>query len=119
MRLFAAIAAEGAAQEALVQVQTELRRLGRGSFPRPEMLHLTLAFLGEVPSDAPARAAVETLRGTGPLVLTVEGVGRFGDTWWAGICPNPELEARALGLQAELRRRGMAVEDRPGYPTSP
>lgn len=116
MRLFAAIAAEGAAQEALVQAQAELRRLGRGSFPRPEMLHLTLAFLGEVPSDAPARAAVETLRGTGPLVLTVEGVGRFGDTWWAGIRPNPELEARALGLQAELRRQGMAVEDRPWIP---
>lgn len=75
MRLFAAIAAEGAVREALVQAQAELRRLGRGSFPRPEMLHLTLAFLGEVPGDAPARAAVETLRGTGPLVLTVEGVG--------------------------------------------
>jgi 2'-5' RNA ligase len=53
MRLFAAIAAEGAVREALVQAQAELRRLGRGSFPRPEMLHLTLAFLGEVPGDAP------------------------------------------------------------------
>lgn len=116
MRLFAAIAAEGAVREALVQAQAELRRLGRGSFPRPEMLHLTLAFLGEVPGDAPARAALETLRGTGPLVLTVEGVGRFGDTWWAGVRPNPELAARALGLQAELRRRGMAVEDRPWVP---
>ena len=46
MRLFAAIAAEGAVREALVQAQAELRRLGRGSFARPEMLHLTLAFLG-------------------------------------------------------------------------
>ena len=116
MRLFAAIAAEGAVRETLVQAQAELRRLGRGSFPRREMLHLTLAFLGEVPSDAPARAAVETLRGTGPLVLTAEGVGRFGDTWWAGIRPDRELEARVLGLQAELRRRGMAVEDRPWVP---
>ena len=116
MRLFAAIAAEGAVRETLVQAQAELRRLGRGGFPRPEMLHLTLAFLGEVPSDAPARAALETLRGTGPLVLTAEGVGRFGDTWWAGIRPDRELEARVLGLQAELRRRGMAVEDRPWVP---
>ena len=30
MRLFAAIAAEGAVREALVQAQAELRRLGRG-----------------------------------------------------------------------------------------
>ena len=63
-----------------------------------------------------SRAALETLRGTGPLVLTAEGVGRFGDTWWAGIRPDRELEARVLGLQAELRRRGMAVEDRPWVP---
>ena len=59
---------------------------------------------------------METLRGTGPLVLTAEGVGRFGDTWWAGIRPDRELEARVLDLQAELRRRGVAVEDRPWVP---
>ena len=98
MRLFAAIAAEGAVRETLVQAQAELRRLGRGSFPRPEMLHLTLAFLGEVPSDAPARAALETLR----MLREDRGYTK--------------LEARVLGLQAELRRRGMAVEDRPWVP---
>lgn len=116
MRLFAAILMEGAVREALVQAQTAMRGRGRGSFPRPEMLHLTLAFLGEVPDVAPARAAVEMLRGTGPLTLTVRGAGRFGDTWWAGVGPNPELEARALELQGELRRRGIPIAQRPWRP---
>ena len=48
MRLFAAIRLSPAAEDALVYAQDILRRAGRGSFPRREMLHLTLAFLGEV-----------------------------------------------------------------------
>ena len=43
MRLFTAIRPSPAAEEALLAAQAELRRLGRGSFPRREMLHLTLA----------------------------------------------------------------------------
>ena len=116
MRLFTAIRPSPAAEEALLAAQAELRRLGRGSFPRREMLHLTLAFLGEVENIAPAEAAVAALRGTGPFPLTLEGVGRFGDTWWAGIRENPALAALALGLQADLRRRGFFLEERPWMP---
>lgn len=116
MRLFAAIGFSPAAEDALVYAQDILRRAGRGSFPRREMLHLTLAFLGEVEDIAPAEAAVAALRGTGPFPLTLEGVGRFGDTWWAGIRENPALEALALGLQADLRRRGFFLEARPWLP---
>ena len=58
-RLFTAIRPSPAAEEALLAAQAELRRLGRGSFPRREMLHLTLAFLGETADAAAAEAAVE------------------------------------------------------------
>ena len=116
MRLFTAIRPSPAAEEALLAAQAELRRLGRGSFPRREMLHLTLAFLGETADAAAAEAAVEALRGAGPISLTVEGVGQFGDTWWAGVRENPGLERLALGHQADLRRRGFAVEERPWMP---
>ena len=54
MRLFTAIRPSPAAEEALLAAQAELRRLGRGSFPRREMLHLTLAFLGDAPDAAAA-----------------------------------------------------------------
>lgn len=116
MRLFAAIRLSPAAEDALAEAQETLRRAGRGSFPRREMLHLTLAFLGEVENTAPAMAAVEALRGTGFFSLTLEGVGRFGDTWWAGIRENPVLEMLALGLQGDLRRRGFSLEERPWRP---
>ena len=116
MRLFAAIRLSPAAEEALVRAQAQLRRGGRGSFPRREMFHLTLAFLGEAAGDAPAVAALEALRGAGTFPMTVEGVGRFGDTWWAGIRENPALETLALGLQADLRRRGFSLEKRPWRP---
>ena len=57
MRLFTAIRPSLAAEEALLAAQAELRLLGRGSFPRREMLHLTLAFLGETADAAAAKAA--------------------------------------------------------------
>lgn len=116
MRLFTALRPSPAAEETLLAAQAELRCRGRGSFPRREMLHLTLAFLGETADAAEAKAAVEALRGTGVFSLTVEGVGQFGDTWWAGVRENPTLERLALGHQAELRRRGFAVEARPWMP---
>lgn len=116
MRLFAALPLDRQALEALTRAQEELRRAGRGSFPRREMLHLTLAFLGEVEDAAPAMVAAEALRGAGAFPLTLEGVGRFGDTWWAGVAENPALEALALGLQRDLRRRGFSLEERPWRP---
>lgn len=116
MRLFAAIRFSPAAEDALLRAQNILRREGRGSFPRREMLHLTLAFLGEMEDLAPARAAVADFRGTGSFPLTVEGTGRFGDTWWAGVRENPALEALALGLQEDLRCRGFSLEKRPWRP---
>lgn len=116
MRLFAAVRPAGLSREVLEQAQRDLRRQGRGTFPHPDDLHLTLAFLGETADAAAAEAAVEALRGAGPISLTVEGVGQFGDTWWAGVGENPGLERLALGHQADLRRRGFAIEERPWMP---
>ena len=59
MRLFLAIQLSPAVREALLTAQDALRRQGRGSFPPPENLHLTLAFLGEAEDPARARAARE------------------------------------------------------------
>ena len=46
MRLFIAVSLSPPVREALLAAQRELRRQGRGAFPPPENLHLTLAFLG-------------------------------------------------------------------------
>ena len=116
MRLFAAIPLTEPVRTHLAAVQTELRRRGRGSFPPPENLHLTLAFLGETDREPAARAALEKMVGTGAFSLTVEGLGRFGDVWWAGVGSCPALDALALGLQASLRQAGFGLEDRAWRP---
>ena len=80
MRLFAAVRPEGLSREVLEQVLGALRRQGRGTFPHPAALHLTLAFLGETERVDAARSALETLALSGRFSLTAEGLGRFGDT---------------------------------------
>ena len=113
MRLFLAIQLSPAVREALLTAQDALRRQGRGSFPPPENLHLTLAFLGEAEDPARARAALSEVS-CRPFSLAVGGPpGHFGDLWWAGVRADPALEELAVSLQADLRSRGFCQEDRP------
>ena len=59
---------------------------------RPAEARPTLAdYVGDLESYETVRATRQDGR-----TLTLEGVGRFGDTWWAGIRENPALEALAL-----------------------
>ena len=116
MRLFLAIQLSPAVREALLTAQADLRRQGRGSFPPPENLHLTLAFLGET-ADLPGARAALNAAACRPFTLAVGGtLGHFGDLWWAGVRGDPALEDLALSLQADLRARGFRLEDRPFQP---
>lgn len=116
MRLFAAVRPAGLSREVLEQALGALRRQGRGSFPHPSDLHLTLAFLGETERADAARAALETLAHSGRFSLTAEGLGRFGDTWWAGTAPCPELEALAAAARRALEAEGFSLEKKPFVP---
>ncbi len=116
MRLFLAIQLSPAVREALLTAQDALRRQGRGSFPPPDNLHLTLAFLGETEDPAGARAFLSQVS-CRPFSLAVGGPpGHFGDLWWAGVRADPALEELAVSLQADLRSRGFCLEDRPWLP---
>ena len=90
MRLFAAIQLSPAVREALLTAQADLRRQGRGSFPPPENLHLTLAFLGET-ADLPGARAALNAAACRPFTLAVGGtLGHFGDLtrpWRTWPCP--------------------------------
>ena len=116
MRLFVAIRLSPAVRDVLLDAEAALRRRGRGTFTRPENLHLTLAFLGEAESAAPAQAALEAACTGGAVSLTVGGLGHFDDIWWAGVRENARLEALALGVQDALRQAGYPVERRPWRP---
>ena len=106
MRLFVAINFDEETKQNIIAVQQRLRELGRGNFSRPENLHLTLAFLGEI---APERVAVirrvMDQMAVPSLSLVFDQVGYFqrndGNIWWIGIEPNKAL----LALQKELYHR--------------
>ena len=119
MRLFIAVNFSAETLGVLRAARDELRRLadGRGSFTPDANLHLTLAFLGEVPEERAAPAA-EALReaGTRPFELVFDRAGRFrregGDIWWAGGPENPALLALRRRLARALAERGFALEER-------
>ena len=96
MRLFIAACFDSRTRERLLSVQRRLRELGHGNLSRPENLHLTLSFLGEIePHRLEAlRAALDSVTRS-DLPLQVTHTGCFcrdgGDIWWVGLAPNEAL----------------------------
>ena len=102
MRLFVAIRLSEEMKTALMETQRAMRARGmRGSFSPAENLHLTLAFIGEYPDAQPVLDALSQVRFT-PFPLTLDGVGRFGDLWWAGLRDSIPLAAVARRVRRAL-----------------
>lgn len=105
MRLFIAVRLSAGMKDALVHAQKELYDCGvRGRFTAEENLHLTLAFIGEVPDAQPVLDALSGLD-FAPFALALEGMGCFGDLWWAGLRESAALEALARKVRRALAER--------------
>lgn len=118
MRLFIALPTPEEERAALERELARLRRACRkGGFSRGENLHITLAFLGEVPEDRvdAVHAAMDGC-GTGPFPVTIGDLGRFrgreGDTLILRADGGEPLTALQTDLSDGLRSRGFALEDR-------
>lgn len=117
MRLFIAINFDESTKQRLMAAQDRLRKYGQGNFTRPENLHLTLAFLGEVAPKAVA-AIHQAMEHTPylPLTLRFDHAGSFrrqgGDIWWVGIAHNKPLLSLQQELCDNLRAAGFALESR-------
>ncbi len=85
LRLFVALAVPEEVKTHLVAMQSELRRQLApllASWTRPESMHLTLHFLGDVESsrvDALVANLAAALTGFGPLSLAAQRLGCFPD----------------------------------------
>jgi 2'-5' RNA ligase len=83
----------------------------------PENLHLTLAFLGEVPGHRleDAHFALEGLRAA-PFPLTLRGVETFGEAMprvvFAGVAPSEPLRRLHGKVMTALRAAGLAPDGR-------
>lgn len=123
MRCFAAIETDQAVRQRLADVQQKLKKAQADvKWVRPDQIHLTVKFLGEVPVDQleAIRAALgELCAKTPPLLIAVGKIGTFPlrgapRVLWAGC---EESTGRLLGLMTEVEARcrslGVEPEDRP------
>ncbi len=94
---------------------------------RPENIHLSLKFLGDVEEtrEPELREALERAAGSGreprPLTLQITGFGVFPDyhrphVLWAGVTPDPGLELLQHGVEQAFAPLGFPTEARPFRP---
>lgn len=110
MRLFIAIQFEENMIDALTDFQEDLRGKGvTGNYTRRENLHITLAFIGDYGNPDEVLDAMEQVDFQ-PFGISLEGVGSFGDLFWAGIAENPELAGYVKRLRREMSARGIPYD---------
>ena len=92
-RLFVAIMLSDELRKTVTQSLHEMKKAGiKGNYAPTGNLHLTLAFIGEYPSADAVMDALASVTFT-PFELRLDGVGRFGDLWWAGLRESAALTA--------------------------
>ena len=110
MRLFLAVNFNEEILAALEETQSLLEKRGlRGRYAPPENLHLTLAFIGEYPDPDRVLEVMDTVD-FAPFPLALEGFGRFGDLWWAGLAPSEPLNALVRRLRRALAEAGIPFD---------
>jgi len=82
IRAFIAVEIEAPVRAALGEMQTRLKEAGvKVSWVAPENMHLTLAFLGNIPIEGVSKLGIlldRVAQNHGPFILNVEGLGFFG-----------------------------------------
>ena len=122
VRAFVAVFPPLEIREALIGAAHELPIVGEVRWIRPENVHLTLKFLGDVSQDdllVRVTEALEPVRDRhGPFVAESSGFGAFPSAsrariLWAGIGEGSEpLRALAKDVEASLEPLGFGREDR-------
>jgi 2'-5' RNA ligase len=126
MRTFIAIEIPEQVKTELARLQSDLRRVQADvSWTKPENIHLTLRFLGEVEEkklEALKRVCAESAAEFAPFVLALKGAGVFPNfrqprVLWAGLAGETETAARLQRrLEEGLVSLGFAPEDKPFKP---
>jgi 2'-5' RNA ligase len=129
MRLFTAIDLTGEARSAIGAEQARIRHAMAHQdralrWVRPEHMHLTLVFLGEV-ADADVAAATEAMAGElnlAPFTVVFGGLGTFPPdrpprVLWIGVAQGGR---ETIELERVVRKRladaGLSVDNRPYHP---
>jgi 2'-5' RNA ligase len=90
-----------------------------GKSPRPESIHLTVAFVGDVASDRVAellRIGETAARAAAPFTLSLDQLGGFRDggiAWLGAGAVPPDLDQLVRTLNEGLAAQSFRVERRP------
>lgn len=121
MRLFIALELPQEVREWLADASREVRdELPKARWVRPELMHLTLVFLGEVDEGAVPALDRETAAAVAPyppLELAVRGFGAFpprgrARVLWAGLATEGDLAGLQETVAAAVERAVGVAEDR-------
>jgi 2'-5' RNA ligase len=124
MRTFIAIDLPETVRARVRQLLEALRPTARAlRWSRPEGLHITLKFLGEVPPQKVdlVQQTLLAMPRTGPIGISIRGAGFFPNekrprTFWLGIEAGAGLAGLTAQLDSELSRLGLPRETRPYSP---
>lgn len=125
MRLFVALEIPAAVRDNLATLIDELRAADassskyRARWVRPENLHVTLKFIGNVDAGKlkAIRAALTEVRCGNEVELRFRGLGFFPNdrrprVLWAGVDATPNLAPLAGEIDALMEKRGIPCETR-------
>jgi 2'-5' RNA ligase len=124
MRLFVALEIPSTVRKNLAELVNSLRAVSpQTRWVRPENLHVTLKFIGEVPETqlASIRTALAQVRSDRPVTLDFGGLGFFPNerhprVFWAGIEASPNLKTLAADIEKATETLSIAREQRPFSP---
>ena len=124
MRLFVALEIPSMVRENLAELLTSLRAVSpQTRWVRPENLHVTLKFIGELPEAklGVIRSALAAVRSDQPVMLDFRGLGFFPNqkhprVFWAGIEASPNLKLLAAQIEKAMEKVGIPREQRPFSP---
>jgi 2'-5' RNA ligase len=120
MRLFVALEIPSTVRKNLADLVNSLRAVSlQTRWVRPENLHVTLKFIGEVPETqlASIRTALAQVRSDRPVTLDFGGLGFFPNerhprVFWAGIEASPNLKTLAADIEKATGTLSIAREQR-------
>ena len=124
MRTFVAIDLPSEVRRNIAHLIDLLRPAGdQVRWARPENLHVTLKFIGELPTESIPEAThrLSSIRTPEPLSLQVHGVGYFPNERapriiWLGLKSGPELSVLASQVEEAVLPLGVAKDKRPFAP---
>ncbi len=116
MRLFISIQFTEPVINALEAFQSRLKASGvEGYFAVRENLHLTLAFIGDYGAPDEVMDVIETVPFE-PMTMKLNGMGSFGDVYWAGIEQNTSLDNYVRRLRRALAEHKIPYDRKRFFP---